>query len=223
MPVWYNFYTDESNIHNRPEFWIGGLKLTPAREVRFRKSCIDFLESRNISHEIKWNKVNGTYFSLYKGIIDLFISESAPQFKALKVVKGPNWKSFGANEEVRFFKSCYVYFRLYARESCRHDLVLDDKTSKWYRWQSLSYALNGKVGQNYSNGRHIRSIERKDSKSDILLQITDILLGALSYNGRMDSPKGKLAKYVWGFIAKSTKYGSDYFFVREFTPEIPKK
>jgi len=142
MAIWYHFFCDESGIHNRPDYWIGGIKLTPNRERRLR----------------------------------------------------------------------------YASHNHRHNLTLDYKTSKWYRWNQLSYALNGKADQNRQPGRYISSVIPKDSRSDILLQLADVLLGAIAYSGDGSSAKGELSYYVRTHLSHKTKYGSKLFTIHKFTP-----
>lgn len=219
MAIWYHFYTDESGVHNRPEYWIGGIKLTPERAIRFRRTLLNYLLDRKINHELKWNKVNNNYLTAYQEFISLFLKEDAPQFKALHVIKGNNWPTFGKNEEERFFKSYYAYFRKYASQNYRHCLTLDYKTSKWYRWKQLSYALNGKAEQNRQKGRYISNVSYEDSKNEILLQLSDVILGALAFTGNSNSPKGELSSYVYKNIDKISKYGSALFTIEKFTPE----
>ncbi len=218
MAIWYHFFCDESGIHNRPDYWIGGIKLTPNRERRLRSEITEFLSNRGIAHELKWNKVNRTYLSAYKELTSIFMDSDSAQYKALHVIKGKYWNSFGSNEEERFFKSYYVYFRKYASHNHRHNLILDYKTSKWYRWNQLSYALNGKATQNLQSGRHISTVTPKDSKSDILLQLADVLLGTIAYSGDGNSAKGELSDYVRTYLFHKTKYGSQLFTIHEFTP-----
>src|SRR5690606_29002415 len=112
----------------------------------------------------------------------------------------------------------------FARFSYRHVLFLDYKPAKWYRWSSLKFALNGAARRDYPVARkHIVNVIPVDSRNDEIIQLTDILIGALLYEGPSESPKGQLASRVRELEKERTDYGKQVLEVREFEPSRPNK
>jgi hypothetical protein len=219
MPIWYNYFCDESAVHGRPTFYIGGLRATPNRALRFSERLERYKRRRRVTHELKWSKVNRTFLSLYAGWINEFVEESASVFHVLRIDKKTNWKSFGSTEEERFFKSYYIFFRWFCAHDMRFDLTLDYKPTKWYRWQSLQFALNGSLKRDY--GWHLkpfRSITPRNSKNEALLQLTDVLLGGISFQGEAGSAKSELAMFIRSLTSSQTKYGTPLVQIKAFSP-----
>lgn len=217
--IWYEFYCDESNTHGRPDFWLGGLRLTPARRAYLRNALIAYKETRQIPFELKWTSVSNAYLSRYRDFVDLFLNDLSASFNALHIDKGPHWRAFGTTEEERFFKAYYVFFKMFSTASYRYDAFLDYKTSKWYRWQSLQFALNGSFRREWgTRAKTYRTVRPVESKTDVLLQLTDILLGALQYQGPTDSAKGRLADYVRAHLESRTRFRTLRIQIRTFSP-----
>lgn len=219
MPIWYQFHCDETNVHNRPEFAIGGIRVTPNRYVAFEDRLNTFKANRGINHELKWNKVNHRFLSLYKEFVTQLVEESSPTCFILRVTKGIRWSEFGRNEEERFFKCYYTFFNMFASSSYRHSLFLDYKSSKWYRWQSLQFALNGKARRDYlTKINHIARVEPVNSKDDVVIQLADIMLGGMVYTGNDNTAKGCLSQFIKSLSEKRTKYGSKLVVISNFQP-----
>lgn len=217
--IWYEFYCDESNTHGRPDFWLGGLCLTLTRRAHLRNSLVAYKRVRPITFELKWTNVSNTYLSPYQEFVDILLNDVSATFIALHIEKGTNWRTFGTNEEERFFKSYYVFFKTFSKVSYRYDAFQDYKTTKWYRWQSLQFALNGSFRcDSSSRGKRYRTLRPVDSKTEVLLQITDILLGALQYQGSAGTAKGRLAQHVRAHLSSRTQFQKLRIKVCEFSP-----
>jgi hypothetical protein len=217
--IWYEFFCDESSTHGRPDFWLGGLRLTPEGSARLRNALIAYKKSTNIPFEMKWTSISNTYLRRYFDFVDLFLNDISASFKALHITKGPHWRSFGRNEEERFFKSYYVFFKIFAGSGCRYDAYLDYKTSKWYRWKILQFALNGSFRRDWgARAKTFRLVSPVDSKADVLLQLTDIILGALQYRGPHESAKGRLAQHILAHCQTRTRFNTLRIHTKTFSP-----
>lgn len=81
----------------------------------------------------------------------------------------------------------------------RYRIYLDHKSSKWYRWDSLKFAINKAVTRDYvphfQKQKQIYDLQPINSKYNDLLQLVDILLGATTSTAGADA-KCQLAEYV---------------------------
>lgn len=143
------------------------------------------------SFEIKWVKVSPGKLPFYQALLDLFFEETMLHFRGLVV---PNkqlldHERFTQNHNEFYYKQWYTLLnRLIDPEKC-YRIFLDIKDTQGRR--KVAKLHDVLCNANYDFDRSIiESIEQVQSHDVPLLQLTDLLIGALSYvhRGLHDSP-----------------------------------
>ena len=137
----------------------------------------------------------------------------------MKVAKGQLWNAWGKSEEERFFKSYYVFLKLNAGPFSRYFVYPDAKPlQKNFRWDTLSFLINRSRRDDWMlKRRNIRLLQPLDSKSEDLLQLTDLLLGCLTSNA-VSEEKAKLRKRVVNYLESGA--ANNKFRIRDWSPQI---
>ncbi|KXU34123.1 hypothetical protein AXK11_08745 [Cephaloticoccus primus] len=132
--------------------------------------------------EIKWVKVSPAKLDFYKSLIDLFFDERVLGFRALVVPdKGKlNHLRFNQSHDEFYYKQWYTLLNRLVEPRYRYRIFLDIKdthgVSKVRRLHD--FLCNG----NYDfNQDIIESLELVHSSDLALLQLADLLIGALAY------------------------------------------
>ncbi len=145
--------------------------------------------------EIKWVKVSPGQVSFYQALLDLFFDEPLLHFRGLVVPdkQALNHAKFGQDHDGFYYKQWYTLLNRLIDPSKRYRIFLDIKdTQGQVKVDKLHEVL---CNANYDFDRQvIESVELVHSHDVLLLQLTDLLIGALSYAHRwlQDSP-AKLA------------------------------
>src|SRR6266487_3996438 len=172
--------------------------------------------------------VNGSG-SFYFGALMCSVQRAAILDAELKAVKERfgctghemKWTNWGRNEEERFFKSYYVFIRRILRPYYYHyDIYLDYKQSKWYRWSSLLFAINNGLKKYYDHlkRRNFIGLQALDSKRSDLLQLVDVLLGAV--RSKATAPhRTELSHYIHSRFGDLTRSGKPKLIKESWTPK----
>ncbi len=130
---------------------------------------------------MKWTKVSLGMLDAYKAFVDVFLNCQYTRLYHLKVRKRHDWTAFGRSENARFFKAYYVFLRMHMRSHSRYVVQVDDKPGKRYRWSQVYYAINAAAARDYGVTRkQIADFRPMDSKRSDLLQLVDVVLGAMT-------------------------------------------
>ncbi|TDM05992.1 MAG: DUF3800 domain-containing protein [Ideonella sp. MAG2] len=145
--------------------------------------------------EIKWVKVSPGLLSFYQALLDLFFDEPLLNFRALVVPdkQALNHAQFSQDHDGFYYKQWYTVLNRLIDPSKRYRIFLDIKDTR-------GQAKVGKLHEVLCNANYdfdrdvIESVELVHSHDVLLLQLADLLIGALSYfhRGLHDSP-AKLA------------------------------
>jgi len=163
-------------------------------------------QAENMHREIKWTKVKNQYERKYLSLIDLFhrlsqqdrIHFTAVVFDKRKI----NYKKFHGGSWLR---GRYAFFyHLLLEKFCplattdNHRLrIFFDDTPYRYPLGEFQTALNTGLCKQYGRtGQIIRSVEPVESKQNDLIQMADVLMGAIGYhyNGNDAMPTACRAK-----------------------------
>ena len=134
------------------------------------------------SFEIKWVKVSPGKLPFYQALLDLFFDEALLNFRAVVVPEKQllDHRRFFQSHDEFYYKQWYLLLsRLIAPEN-RYRIFLDMKDTQGQRKvEKLHQVL---CNANYDFDRNIiHSIEQVQSHDVPLLQLADLLIGALSY------------------------------------------
>ncbi|MBI3740697.1 MAG: DUF3800 domain-containing protein [Chloroflexi bacterium] len=206
-----HIYCDESRQTVDRYMVIGGIITRRENEERFAETMRLFRDSQNMKAEFKWVKVSSQKLKEYRALIDLFFSvNQAFHFKVIVInTQEIDNRRYNKNDaELGFYKLMYQFllhsFGAYLSPSDRCIIFLDQRTTSKYKLSKLCSILNNGLHKKYKYLRRpVHNIQATDSKKSDLIQIADVLMGAIGYemNGahtRTGAKRGKvlLAEYI---------------------------
>ena len=208
----YHIYCDESSTVKRKYMLIGGLWLPSQIEREIRNSLLDVKNNYGIQHELKWTKVSKTYFDIYRDFVNVFFDFQDLVFKCIiidtSILDYQNYHN--GDKELGFYK---FYFFLISRNlipNSKHYLFTDSIDNREpNRLSDLKRIINNWYKKNCDpDWAPLINIEPKDSKKDELIQLVDILLGAVAFSWNQDgTSQGKtlLVKQITSNLGLNTK------------------
>ena len=196
----YNVYCDEScHLENDQEtaMVIGGiwceqeLIVEINRRIREIKSVNGF----NPHAEIKWTKVSQGNILLYKALIDYFFDNSDLHFKGVvipdKTILQHN-KFFQTHDEF-YYKMYFTMLKQIWAPHCHYNIYLDIKDTIGNRKIENLKTISQNANYDFS-GDLIKKMQQIRSHESEILQITDLIIGALGYLHRgYQTSKAKLS------------------------------
>lgn len=212
MPQSYRVYIDESRQTRERYMVLGGLITTVGEIPEIQKRVDDFRAQTGMVREFKWTKVSKAMLGHYRGLVDLLaelIAQDRVHFKAAVFDSTTfDHKQFSHGDgEKTFYKLMYQFilhkFGKYLEEGDKAVIHLDQRTTS-YSLAEFKQILNNGIRKKYAIQRAaIRSLEPVDSKASDLIQIADVIMGALGFemNGYHQIPgassaKCELASYI---------------------------
>jgi hypothetical protein len=141
--------------------------------------------------EIKWVKVSPAKLDFYRALLDLFFDEAMLHFRALVVPEKQllNHGRLSQSHDEFYYKMWYLLLNPMLNPDHRYRIFLDIKDTQ-------GQAKITKLHDVLCNANHdfdrelIQSIELVHSHDVLLLQLADLLIGAIAYahRGLQDSP-----------------------------------
>ena len=187
-PSHYKLFCDESCHleHDTSDVMVLGTLCCPEEHVEVINRQIKTLRyQHNYQTELKWTKLHAKQIDFYKALIDLFLVSEALRFKATVVLnkKALNHEQFNQGSHNNFYYKMFYYaLREFLVAGNHYKIYLDymdtqgrDKAKKLM--EVLHHATPGKLE---ITAYIIRSHESQ------LIQLCDLLIGALSYVNRAD-------------------------------------
>jgi len=177
----FNFYCDEScHLENdKMPYFILAYTSVASNQVKNHKERLKQLrEKYNFYSEIKWSKVSHSKFGFYDEIIEYFF-ETDLNFRALIVDKQQiKNEQFDQNFDDFYYKMYYQLLNHKIDMESQYNVYLDIKDSlSAYKVKKLKEILNIR----YSSIQNLQNIRSHES---VFMQITDLLMGAISYHLR---------------------------------------
>lgn len=185
----YNIYCDES-CHlksNNSKYMLIGAIYCPKIKVKEINNYIKKLkENYNLSNniELKWNKIDKKTENLYLDIIDYFFSNNDLKFRVMVIDKERlNHKKYNQTENDFYHKAYYEMLKYIINRNNSYNIYPDIKdTNSYYYHQVMLNYLKIKILD--TNNEIIKKVQPIKSYEAPILQINDILIGALSYSYR---------------------------------------
>jgi hypothetical protein len=224
-------FFDETGTLNNPRDRFMGLGMVKAGHPCFVTSAVQHLRDRHHFYdEVKWNKLSAKKLELYWEIADMLWSKRGFAFRALVVAKDdPELDLEGryAGNLGRAYEDLTV--TLLKSTTARNEVisVLADKV---VRPPGDCFEANVKSRINRDFGRlAVQGVCSVDSRGVELVQMADLLLGAVVYDFKRDAglipnpfaPKREFVERLKTRVGVSTFTGgvqSDHFGVSVFTP-----
>ena len=177
----FNFYCDEScHLENDGmPFMVISYVSCAYNQVKLHQQNIKNLkEKHSFKNEIKWSAVSKSKYNFYVELIEYFFANNL-QYRAIVVPKEKiKNNDFGQNFDEFYYK---MYFQLLNHKmnmDNHYNIYLDIKdTLSASKVKKLKEILNIK----YSSINNLQNIHSHES---LLMQLTDVLMGAITYHLR---------------------------------------
>lgn len=216
MSSTYNIYIDETcHLENDklPIMCIGYTKI-PHSEYYSVKNDIKKIKLKHKSPtEIKWNKLSWSRLELYKEIIDYYFDNNI-EFRCVLVKNKKNLdhQKFNRGDHNSFYyKIVYLLLRNDYTNSVgdSYRVMMDIKDTRGKeRLKELSIWLD----KRYSGNSPFKYLQHIHSHENELLQLTDLLIGAVAYKTRKEHLKdgaSKVKNYIVEYLEKKSGYSLD--------------
>lgn len=182
----YNVYCDESChlITNDSKYMFIGAVYCPKDKVKKINEYIKHLkENYNLSNkiELKWNKVDKKTEKLYIDVINYFFNQDYLKFRVIVINKTIlDHNRFNQTENDFYHKAYYEMLKYIISPENSYNIYPDIKdTNSYYYLQIMMHFLRKSIDDN--NYQTIKKVQPIKSYEAPILQINDILIGALSY------------------------------------------
>ena len=183
----YNIYCDEScHLENDPhKAMVLGAVWCASQE---RREIFDRLKDIKIKHgfksdfEIKWHKVSVTKLAFYKEVINFFFDTDKLHFRALVVADKNelNHEEHNHTHDDFYYKMYFDMLKIIIRPRDSYNIYLDIKDTNGYEKVEKLHEVICNAHYDFSKNI-VKKIQEVRSDEVSILQITDLLIGALSY------------------------------------------
>ena len=190
MSQTYNVYCDEScHLENdRQQVMILGAIWCPIEKTRSISVRIREIKARhgmNPFFEVKWTKVSPGKKQLYIDLIDYFFDNDDLNFRALIVPDKSKLihRAFGQTHDEWYYKMCFDMLKVIFNPSDRYRIYLDIKDTQGARKIRKLHEVLSNAMYDFSQ-KIIERIQTVHSHEVEIMQITDMLIGAVAYANR---------------------------------------
>lgn len=177
----FNFYCDESchleNDHH-PYMLIGYVSCA-YNQVRIHSQNIRLLKAKHhVFYETKWSGLSKSAYPLYNDLIDYFFATDL-QYRAIVIKKCQlKHEEFSQSHDDFYYKMYYQLLNKKIEHDNNYNIYLDIKDT---RSAKKVNGLKNFLNSHFISVRNLQNIRSNESE---LMQLTDIITGALSYHLR---------------------------------------
>lgn len=187
----YKIFCDESchlEYDNVDVMVLGALFCSAQKSIELSKKIKYLKAKHNYSPELKWSKLNKNAWGLYQDLIDLIIQDVDVFFKATIVANkhALDHATYNQNSHNDFYYKMFYYtLRDFLEINNTYRIYLDFMdTHGAYKSKKLAEVLQaGTYWQLSTEFTIIRSHE------SVIMQLCDLMIGAISYKNRSDIAK----------------------------------
>lgn len=181
QPKTFNFYCDESTHLENDGFpyMIIAYVSSAWNQVKLHSQHIyNLREKHHFKGEIKWSKLSESSYPFYSELIEYFFATDL-NFRAVIVNKSQiNNEKLGFTYNDFYYRMYYQLLHHKINMEHTYNIYLDIKDTCSYRKnKKLREILNVQYG-------NIRNLQFIHSHESVLLQLADVIMGALNYNLR---------------------------------------
>lgn len=195
-----NFYCDESGHLEKDQIsvmvlgsvWINSEK-TSEISRRMREIKKDFGMAEDF--EIKWTKVSPGKKDFYLAIIDYFFDDDDINFRAVVIPDKSKLDHIKNNQDHNtwYYKMYYVLLRTLINPEAENFVYLDIKDTRGGEKVAKLHKVLASANADFDR-KIVKRIQQVHSHEVELVQMTDLLIGALSYVNRgLESNTAKVA------------------------------
>lgn len=184
-----NIYCDESchlEHDNQKVMAIGGIACPNYAKFNVYKDIKKIKEKHSIMphQEIKWNKVSNSKQTFYKDLINYFFDNELLRFRGILLPDKSvlRHKEFKQNHNDFYYKMYYYTISYFLNQEDNIEVYIDIKdTNSIQRINKLKEVLHSKAK---NRSKEVTKIQQIRSHENSILQLTDLLLGAITYINR---------------------------------------
>jgi hypothetical protein len=210
----FNFYCDESTHlqNDGMPYMIIAYVSTPYNQLKQHKDHLKLLKAEHkFKGEIKWSNVSAGQYPFYADLIDYFFSTELA-FRSVIVRKAQiNESKEGFTFNDFYFKMYYQLLHHKINLEYNYNIYLDIK-------DTVSHKKLGKLKEILKYNASIRNFQFIHSYESSLMQLTDLIMGAINYKLRGENKviaKNRLIEKIETNcktpITKSTPKNEDKF------------
>jgi len=201
----YKIFCDESNHldSDKSNLMIIGAISVKNKEVENINRYIKSLKHKhNATYELKWTKLNNNKKEFYKDLLEFFFSNIYMKFNAQLILnkKNLNHQKYNDGEADMFYYKMYYYTLIpFLEPNNKYNIFIDYKDTKGgQRAKKLNEVIkNSFYGEIETNFTIIQSYESQ------IMQLVDILIGAIAYKNRKDiKHNSEIKNYIVNLIEK---------------------
>ncbi len=143
------------------------------------------LKENRTYYEIKWNKVSKSQINFYRDIIDYFFDNADLSFRVLVVPDKSvlDYEKYGHTHDTFYYKMYFSMLKAILQPEYAHNIYIDIKdtrsTEKVHKLEKIlrndKYDFNKEI---------IKKVQQVRSHEVELVQLADLLIGAVSYVNR---------------------------------------
>ncbi len=214
MSKTFNLYCDESchleNDHKK-YMVLGCVSIAYNQVKRHAERIRELKVKHNFYGEIKWSGVSSSKYQFYKELIDYFFDTDI-RFRAIVVDKNRIKNNrFGQDYDTFYYKMYYQLLIHKKNSEYAYNVYLDIKdTLSAEKVNRLKEILNVKFGV-------FRNVQNIQSKESVIMQLADLLIGALSYELNNESKKVNAKVQL---IERLKNHSKQKFFVSSHYKEL---
>lgn len=188
-----NIYCDESCHleHDNSNIMVLGAICCPNhyrldifKQIRQIKK--DFGLSENF--EIKWTKVSDTKVDFYINLIEYFFNNKNLNFRGLIIPDKSivNNKKYNQDWETFYYKMYYYLLRNLINPQCRYNIYIDIKDTKGSEKRKKLLEILNTITKDYlySKELSVKKLQAVQSKEVELIQLADLIMGAICFENR---------------------------------------
>lgn len=185
----FAFFADESSITNARYSLVGGTAIGSFRLLSVYKRMWEFRKEHQMFAELKWSKVSNQKYDAYQDLVEIYFEFLEAGILSFHVTTFDNhmWKHQRYNDSDPDIGLSKNYYQLILHQyiSVFGDLaslyVCLDRRLSSTPLEKLQRILNAGAAKDYGlTFGPVRTLESRDSKKDDLLQMNDVILGAVA-------------------------------------------
>lgn len=204
-PQEYVFFADESGISNDRFTVVGGLCVRKGAIPQIHQNIDAFRQEHNMNAELKWSKVSNQKEAEYRALVDLFFALNNANYLHFHSIifdsHRANHKKFNNGDaDIGLSK---LYYQLILHRFSRYYphaegmCVCLDRRNSSTSLSDLRDMLNAGIAKTHGiSGDPIKQVVSQESHDDDLLQLNDVILGAVcaARNGKHKLVTGRASK-----------------------------
>ena len=219
----YNVYCDETCHleHDNSNVMVLGAVWCPQSKLKEINERIRQIKKRNnVSEtmEMKWTKISPAKVDLYKDLVNYFFDDDDLHFRGVIIPDKTrlNHERYHQTHDTWYYKMYYYLLDRFIDANYSYYILYDEKDKyTTYRMNTVKKIIENKKSFNKFSSFNLRT-KQINSKESELMQLLDVIMGAVGYKNRGYMEKDKqtgqtkkeIAKYLESKFEKNIENGT---------------